>query len=99
MNGKVEDRSRSGIREEPITLEVTTRCDSRCRHCFVRAGKRDRARLSLDLARGIVTEGYGAGYRHLHLTGGEPLLWEGLFPTLDHALATGYRRISKNLSC
>ncbi len=38
----------------------------------------------------MVREGYGAGYRRLHLTGGEPLLWEGLMNTLDYAFALGY---------
>jgi MoaA/NifB/PqqE/SkfB family radical SAM enzyme len=38
----------------------------------------------------MVREGYEAGYRRLHLTGGEPLLWEGLTDILDYAFALGY---------
>ena len=38
----------------------------------------------------MVREGYEAGYRRLHLTGGEPLLWEGLMDILDYAFALGY---------
>jgi MoaA/NifB/PqqE/SkfB family radical SAM enzyme len=38
----------------------------------------------------MVREGYEAGYRRLHLTGGEPLLWDGLTDILDLAFALGY---------
>jgi MoaA/NifB/PqqE/SkfB family radical SAM enzyme len=38
----------------------------------------------------MVREGYEAGYRHLHLTGGEPLLWDGLPGLFDYAFALGY---------
>ena len=36
-------------------------------------------------------KGYEAGYRHLHLTGGEPLLWEGLLDIFDYAFGLGYQ--------
>jgi sulfatase maturation enzyme AslB (radical SAM superfamily) len=48
------------------------------------------------LAKEILAEGYDAGYRHLHVTGGEPLLWEGLWATLDYALDLGYKTIFMN---
>jgi MoaA/NifB/PqqE/SkfB family radical SAM enzyme len=38
----------------------------------------------------MVREGYEAGYRRLHITGGEPLLWEGLMDILDYAFTLGY---------
>ena len=38
-----------------------------------------------------MTEGYNVGYRHFHITGGEPLLWEGLFDALDYAFDMGYQ--------
>ena len=39
----------------------------------------------------MVREGYEAGYRHLHVTGGEPLLWDGLLGIFDYAFALGYQ--------
>jgi MoaA/NifB/PqqE/SkfB family radical SAM enzyme len=39
----------------------------------------------------MVREGYEAGYRHLHVTGGEPLLWVGLLPIFAYAFALGYQ--------
>jgi MoaA/NifB/PqqE/SkfB family radical SAM enzyme len=38
----------------------------------------------------MVREGYEAGYRRLHVTGGEPLLWDGLLGIFDYAFALGY---------
>jgi MoaA/NifB/PqqE/SkfB family radical SAM enzyme len=52
--------------------------------------------LTLELAREVCVEGYAAGYRHLHLTGGEPLLWEGLSDLLDVVFSLGYRSVFLN---
>ena len=74
-----------------LGVEVTTRCNSSCSHCFVRARGPMRSSLAPDLAQAMVREGYEVGYKHLHLTGGEPLLWEGLMSILDYAFALGYQ--------
>ena len=73
-----------------LSVEVTTRCNSSCSHCFVRARGRQRSSLAPDLVRTMVREGYEAGYRRLHITGGEPLLWDGLPGIFDYAFALGY---------
>jgi MoaA/NifB/PqqE/SkfB family radical SAM enzyme len=39
----------------------------------------------------MVREGYDASYRNLHVTGGEPLLWEGLQEIFDYAFGLGYQ--------
>jgi MoaA/NifB/PqqE/SkfB family radical SAM enzyme len=52
--------------------------------------------LPFDLVKEIIVEGHNAGYRHLHITGGEPLLWEGLFEVLDHAFDLGYKTVFLN---
>jgi len=36
------------------------------------------------------------GYRHLHITGGEPLLWKGLFAAMDYAYDCGYKKVFLN---
>lgn len=79
-----------------LSIEVTTRCNSTCSHCFVRARGGGRASLSPELVRTLVREGYEAGYRRLHITGGEPLLWNGLFQTFDHAFGLGYETVFLN---
>lgn len=82
--------------EENLSIEVTTHCNSSCRHCFVRAARSEPSEMSVDLAKSILTEGYHLGYRRLHITGGEPLLWKGLFETLDAAFSLGYQRVLIN---
>jgi len=79
-----------------LSVEVTTHCNSSCSHCFVRARGGRRASLSLDLVRTLLQEGYEAGYRHLHVTGGEPLMWDSLVRMLDHAFTLGYQTVFLN---
>ena len=76
---------------DSLGVEVTTQCNSSCSHCFVRARRPRGSSLAPDLVRTIVREGYEAGYRHLHLTGGEPLLWNGLLDVFDYSFALGYQ--------
>jgi len=84
------------IAEENLTLEVTTRCTSSCRHCFARAGRKKYFDLSETEAGDIAAEGFALGFRHLHLTGGEPLLWPKLYELIDGALSLGYENVFLN---
>jgi MoaA/NifB/PqqE/SkfB family radical SAM enzyme len=96
MKGNIPEEIRLGVRREALSIEVTTRCNGSCLHCFVRSGISRRASLPVALVKEILGEGYDAGYRHLHITGGEPLLWEGLFETLDYGFGLGYETIFMN---
>lgn len=96
MNDNVEVETYPGINEESLSIEVTTHCNSDCSHCFARAGNSEHSSLSIDLVKKIITEAYNTAYRHLHITGGEPLLWEGLFEALDLAFRMGYKTVFMN---
>ncbi len=96
MKGNTAKAIRPTAGQETLSIEVTTRCNGYCLHCFVRSGISRRSSLPLDLVKGIMGEGYEAGYRHLHLTGGEPLLWEGLFEALNFGLGVGYETVLLN---
>ncbi len=87
---------KKNIGDENLSIEVTTRCNYNCRHCFVRVRCPEIYQLPFPLVKNILTEGYHTGYRHLHLTGGEPLLWESFFEALDFAFGLGYQRIFVN---
>lgn len=78
-------------RDNCLRIEVTTRCNNACLHCFARAGSSKFYDLPEGMARAIIDEGRGCGYEHLHLTGGEPLLWSGLFSALTHAAGVCYK--------
>ncbi len=81
---------------ENLTLEVTTRCGGSCPHCFVRpeiAGDLD---MSIECAAGALREGAALGYRHLHLTGGDPFLWPPFGELVEEAAAAGYEGLYLN---
>jgi MoaA/NifB/PqqE/SkfB family radical SAM enzyme len=96
MKGNVARVISEAVRDECLSIEVTTHCDGHCRHCFALTGVARRASLGLDVVKQAVKEGYNSAYRRLHITGGEPLLWEGLFAALDYAAGVGYQKISLN---
>jgi len=91
-----KEETGAGGRATNLSIELTTRCNSGCAHCFAQAGRAGAVSLTYASARAICAEGYDAGFRHLHLTGGEPLLWKGLWDLLDEAFARGYRSVFLN---
>ena len=96
MSQNIEGENYKGKYEESLSIEVTNRCNSACSHCFVRAAISECSDLSIDLVREIISEGYRLGYRRLHITGGEPLLWGGLLEALDYAFSLGYKKVFIN---
>lgn len=84
------------IAQEFLSVEVTTECNSKCRHCFARAGLDKRSSLDLDTVKSFIREGFGLGYRRLHITGGEPLLWPYFTELLDMAFGMGYEIVFCN---
>lgn len=81
---------------ENLSIEVTTECNSSCSYCFARAGKTGDRSLSFDIVKDVLSEGYETGYRGLHITGGEPLLYEHLFEVIGLASKLGYESIFLN---
>jgi MoaA/NifB/PqqE/SkfB family radical SAM enzyme len=96
MKGNAARVISGAARDECLSIEVTTHCDGGCLHCFALTGVSRRWNLGLDLVKAAVKEGYGSAYRRLHITGGEPLLWDGLFAALDYAFDIGYQKITLN---
>jgi MoaA/NifB/PqqE/SkfB family radical SAM enzyme len=91
FNGNFEKEALHWARKERLSIEVTTECNNACSHCFARLGTAENTSLPIDIVKQIIQEAYDTGYRRLHLTGGEPLLWEGLFEILDYAFEMGYK--------
>jgi MoaA/NifB/PqqE/SkfB family radical SAM enzyme len=82
--------------DESLTIEVTTKCNLDCPYCFALARLPEKFGLSFDTARAVVSEGRACGYRHLHLSGGEPTLWKPFVDLVDHAFAEGYESVFFN---
>jgi len=87
---------REAVRNENIIIELTNRCNSNCSFCFARAGISDFRDLPENTVNDIIREAREAGYTGLHLTGGEPFLWEPLYRTLELASGLGYRSVLIN---
>lgn len=87
---------KTAVDEARLSIEVTKRCNSSCIHCFAGAGKNHQSEINFVELRNIIKEGADAGYRHLHITGGEPLLYKDLFEAIDLAGNIGYKTILLN---
>lgn len=96
MNDSVEDIMIPATERVRLSLELTRRCNSSCIHCFAGADRNQDDQIPLKAAREIIQEGALAGYRHLHLTGGEPLLYTGVSQVIEDALDAGYESILLN---
>ena len=92
----IKEESTHDLSNKTLSIEVTTHCNSACSHCFVRAGMKKPSSLPLNVVKDIISEGHDLGYGKLHLTGGEPLLWEGLFEAIESAVDLGYQSIFLN---
>lgn len=92
----IPDHIRQSIEKDVLSVEVTTRCNSACGHCFARAGRDAAHEMDLSTVRAIAADGRSLGYRHFHVTGGEPLLWPHLFNLIDDAVAMGYESVFIN---
>jgi len=90
------NRIRHNLTGEAVSIEISTRCNSSCSHCFARAGRGRDFSLDHDTATAILHEAFALGYRRLHLTGGEPFLHESIRELLDKAFSTGYESVFIN---
>ena len=96
MKANIAPQALQSPEDDCLSIEVTTRCNGQCRHCFAHAGVSDYVSLPPGVVRKIISEGYQTNYRQLHITGGEPLLWNAFFETLDFAFEVGYQKITMN---
>lgn len=73
-----------------LIIELTDRCNLRCRHCFEdrHAGTAD---LSLDTLRKVLQEGKSCGFDEVSFTGGEPTLHRQFAEILRLVCEAGYR--------
>jgi MoaA/NifB/PqqE/SkfB family radical SAM enzyme len=96
MHRRAEEIAPNCGTQERLCIEATTRCNSSCLHCFNRVRSKESPDLSYETAKKVLREGYLAGYRELHITGGEPLMWAGFLDLLDDGYRIGFQKISVN---
>ncbi len=74
-----------------LELHLLERCNLRCRHCYLGAGKSDV--LALPDALSITRQFAALGGLRLILSGGEPLLYKDLRAFIEQSVDLGVRRI------
>ncbi len=87
-----------------VGLILTRRCDLSCPYCEVirpclEGGTGKEEELTVDQWRDIIDRFARFGHRHFVLTGGEPLLYEGIFDLIEHAARRAYISLSTNGVC
>jgi MoaA/NifB/PqqE/SkfB family radical SAM enzyme len=72
-----------------LVIELTNRCNLRCRHCFEErhAGSGD---LPLEIIKKVLSEGKSCGIDHLAFTGGEPTLHRQFDEIISRVCKAGY---------
>lgn len=77
-----------------VSVEVTLRCNMRCRHCYIpfseRAGENQQAELSLAEYNRYLSEFADSGTLWLLLTGGEPFVRQDFLDIYDLAKRKGF---------
>jgi MoaA/NifB/PqqE/SkfB family radical SAM enzyme len=72
-----------------VQLHPSRQCNLACRHCYSLSGPGERDAIAQPLIRQLIADMPGLGYQGLSLSGGEPLLWQGLAETLTLAKGAG----------
>ena len=72
-----------------LAMEITRKCNLRCKHCFLAAGEKDRDELSLSKIKSIMDQVKAAGGISVSIGGGEPLLHPDWLEIVEYALSLG----------
>ncbi len=72
-----------------ISWNLTKKCNLRCPHCYMEAGRKAARELTTDECLGLLTEMHGLGTEMLILTGGEPLLRRDIYQIAEAASQLG----------
>lgn len=76
-----------------LFLELTDRCNLRCRHCYVSAGPESGIAMEKELALAIIEEMAELKFERLQLTGGEPVLHPELARLAEFAFERGMKDV------
>ena len=71
---------------ETVVVQLTTKCPYRCTQCYMQCGDQE---MPLALAKRVVDNATAFGAKAIQLTGGEPLIHEGLPDVIKYARQKG----------
>lgn len=75
-----------------LHLHPTRRCNLECLHCYSESGPAEHDSISPAIAVSAVAGAASLGYTMLSVSGGEPLMYPGLWSVLDEARHSGLLR-------
>jgi radical SAM protein with 4Fe4S-binding SPASM domain len=73
-----------------VTLDVTARCNLKCRYCYVRAGEDVSNELSTQQIKDIIDELQELGVFWISISGGEPLIREDICEITQYCVEKGF---------
>lgn len=83
--GKRENNSRR------VFIEITDLCNMYCKHCMNNSGKNTWPGLPKEKMKNLFTEISEQNVVYLYISGGEPLLYDGIDEVLEHAYNLGMK--------
>lgn len=76
---------------EELTLELTQKCYQHCLYCSSNSSLLDDTQLPFETVERVLDDFYFLGGRVVELSGGEPLLYERIYKTVDFAARKGLK--------
>lgn len=68
-----------------IQIHPTLNCNLYCSHCYSNSGPSSKIKLDVKIALQAITDAAKMGYKIISISGGEPLMYDGLDIILEHA--------------
>jgi Fe-coproporphyrin III synthase len=91
MSLMLTDEPCSGLQQRIIQIHPALGCNLLCGHCYSSSGPSVKDRLELKTVCEAVSDASEMGYEVVSVSGGEPLMYEGLEQVLAHAKSLGMR--------
>jgi len=85
------DEPCSGLQQRIIQIHPALGCNLLCRHCYSSSGPSVKDRLEVKTLCQALSDASEMGYEVVSVSGGEPLMYEGLEQVLVHAKSLGMR--------
>ena len=80
-----------GLQQRIIQIHPTLTCNLLCKHCYSSSGPSAKARLDEQTLCDVLSDASEMGYEVVSVSGGEPLMYDGLDEILAHAKSRGMR--------
>lgn len=74
-----------------IQIHPSRLCNLSCLHCYSSSSPKERGALDVALLSNVLSDAADEGYNYVSISGGEPLLYQGLEKLLKNAKDAGYK--------